>query len=111
MAEKSLVKNVADPEQVKKAAEKVADARALAAKDMYELLNMPSGAFKRFVANMLAETRVSQSVWSQSAAIHRDAGRQEIGHLICRKVVEVDEKALAELLTDAYKKELEGEPL
>lgn len=103
----NLVRNAADPEQVKKAGDKLKLAQMQRENDMRTLLAMPE--FRRFVAEMFAECRISSSVWSPSAAIHRDAGRQELGHYIARKIVQVDEKALAELLTDAYKKELQNE--
>lgn len=109
--QKSLVANVADPVQIKKAGERIKTAEMKRKNNMRTLLAMPGGEFKSYVALLLAETRVSQSIWSQSAAIHKDAGRQEIGHLILRHIVEVDEQACAALLTEAYKKEIEGEPL
>lgn len=112
MAEqKALVGNVADPEQIKNASKKISEANLQRQNDMRELLSLRSGAFKRFCQMMLAECKVCTTVWSQSAAIHRDAGRQEIGHLLLRRIVEVDQAACAELLTEGYKKELEGEPL
>lgn len=105
----SLVKNIADPDQVKKAGDKVRLAQLQAENDMRTLLAMPE--FRRFIAWLFAECRICSSVWSASAAIHRDAGRQELGHAVARKIVEVDKRALAELLTAGYEKELQGEPL
>lgn len=105
----SLVKNLADPEQVKRAGDKIKLAQMQAENDMRTLLAMPE--YRRFVAWLFAECRISASVWSPSAAIHRDAGRQELGHAVARKIVEVDKKALSELLTDAYERELQGEKL
>lgn len=109
--QKSLVKNVADPVQVKRAEDKLKLAREQRRNDWNELISLPSGAGMRIVEYLCAECGVARSPWSQSAAIHRDAGHQEIGHLIMRRVVEANPQKAAEMLIGAYKRELEGEPL
>lgn len=109
--QKSLVKNVADPEQVKKAGDKVKFAREQQRNDWNEIISLPSGAGKRIIEYLCAECGIARSPWSQSAAIHRDSGHQEIGHLIMRRVVEANPQKAAEMLIEAYKRELQGEPL
>ena len=105
----SLVRNAADPQQIERANKKLALSDMKRQNDMRVLLALPE--FRRFVGWLFAECRISKSVWSQSAAIHRDAGRQEVAHSVALKIVEVDPPVLADLLTDSYKRELSGEPL
>lgn len=109
--QKSLVRNVADPVQIKKASDKLDLARIQRLNDWNELLSLPSGAGKRVLEYLCAECGVAKSPWSQSAAIHRDCGRQEVGHLIMRRIIEANAQKGAEMLIDAYKRELQGEPL
>lgn len=106
---RALVKNAADPKQVKNAEDALRLDQDQQDNDWREIIHMPSGAGKRIIQYLLAQAGVSRSVWSPSAAIHRDAGRQEMGHLVLRRIVECDPKAGAEILLESYVRELEGE--
>lgn len=75
--------------------------------DMKTLMKTPVG--RRILHKFLKECRTFQSVWQPSAAIHRDAGKQELGHKILTDMVEADRKLAAAMVAEAYEIELEGD--
>jgi hypothetical protein len=105
--EKPLVRNASNEEQLKEAKRKESADRMQAIADMRKVVSSPEG--KRVLEKIIAFCKPTQSIWNPSAAIHRDAGRQEVGHLILSMIVEADRAACATMLTEAYERALEGD--
>lgn len=51
----------------------------------------------------LEEAGVHRSVWSASAMIHYNAGKQDFGHFIEARICEADEEALFQMMRDSQK--------
>ena len=96
---KPLVKNCADPEQVKQAEKKVKNRRDTELEDIRFLLETRQG--KRFFWRLLTHCKVFESIWEPSAKIHHNSGRQDVGHFIMAEVVEAREDALLEMMREA----------
>ena len=94
--EKSLVKNAADPDQVKKAGDKEKLGREQELADLAELLGTSAG--KRFLWRMLSECGTFASIWTPNAQIHYNAGRQDIGHFLMKEIVEASPDALLDMM-------------
>jgi hypothetical protein len=101
------MKNASNPKQIANATKNARQQRIIHLQDMKDVMASVQG--KKILHWILAECRVHQSVWQPSAAIHRDAGKQEIGHLIMRDMVEADRTLAAAMVAEAYYREIEGE--
>lgn len=99
--------NAADPKRVKEAKKKLNSKQQEHLNNMRTLMNSKPG--RDILHWLLAECKVHKSVWQPNAAIHRDAGRQEIGHMIMSHMVKADQKMAAQMVAEAYNKEIEGE--
>lgn len=97
--ERPLVKNAADEEQVKEAARKEKYRRDVDLEDVKTLLGLPQG--RRFIWRLLKQTKVFESVWSPSAQIHYNAGRQDFGHFIMGEVVKANPDALVQMMKES----------
>lgn len=82
------VKNAADPHQVKRAAVREKDAEKLRAARLLAVLKTPDG--RAFVWDTLGDCKVYESIWHPSAAIHYNAGRQDVGHELLARVVALE---------------------
>lgn len=102
---KSLVKNAADPTQVKAADNRILNGRDRELSDLKFILSLPEG--KRFVWRLLAHCKTFESVWEPSARIHYLAGVQDVGHFLMAEISEADESALIGMMQEKLKKEKE----
>jgi hypothetical protein len=91
MAERALVRNVADPQQVAygKRKEKEREARSLDA--LRAVLRTPAGRI--VVWDLLTRAGIFRSIWDPSAKVHYNAGRQDFGHELLASCLEADAEA------------------
>ncbi len=104
---KPLVRNAADPEQVKAAGSKAKIARDEELEDIREILALKSG--RRFLSKILAKFKVAQLHWRPGAEINRDVGHFECASFILGEIIRADPAIGAQMLTEAYQAELEKE--
>lgn len=103
MAEqKSLVQNAGDPEQVDKAKKTLALRRDQEMADWNDVFNTPAGI--RVLDRIMAERcKTFESIWSQSAAIHYNAGQQDIGHWFMAESVEANPEIMFKIMMNRKK--------
>ena len=105
MAERALVGNAADKEQVGKAGHKLKLRQQQDLSDMRAVLATREG--RRVLWRLLETCKVFGSVWHPSALIHFNAGQQDVGHLILAKITEANDEALLLMMREAKQ---EAEP-
>lgn len=93
---RSFVKNAADPDQVRSAAEKEKSLREREINDMAVVLSSPEG--RRLMWRILAHCKTFNSVWAPSAQIHYFSGMQDVGHFLMAEIVEADPNALVDMM-------------
>ena len=96
---------ITEPEQIKESKARIRFGRDQELDDIRAVVSTVAG--RRFVSRLLRRCGVSQSVWEPSAAIHRNAGIQEVGHFILGEVVAADPASGATLLIEAYQSEIQ----
>lgn len=104
--EKALVKNAADEAQVAEAVKKLQITREDELNDIRAVLGMKQG--RRFIWRLLGKCKVHESIWSQSALIHYNAGQQDIGHFIEAEIVDADENLLFLMMSEQRKEKNNG---
>jgi hypothetical protein len=102
MTDKSLVKNAADEKQVKKAKQKEKSKRDFEIEDMKAVLRTAEG--RRFIWRILEQCNVFGSIWHPSAAIHHNAGKQDLGHFLMGEVSEAGDDFLFIMMKENYNK-------
>lgn len=75
--------------------------------DLRNVLSSDSGY--RLVLRLLAHTRVFESIWSPSAEIHKNAGRQDVGHFIWGEVLQASPEALTKFAMDIKRQQTDQE--
>lgn len=100
-----MSKVITDPEQANESRARSRFTREQELDDVRAVISTPEG--RRFILRLLSECRVSQSVWHPSAAIHKYAGIQEVGHFIFSEVVSADPATGAKMLVEAYQSEIQ----
>lgn len=95
------VKNAADENQVKKAQHAGNHQRDRDLNDLKILMSEPHG--RRFILRILEVCGTWRSIWHPSAAIHMNAGKQDIGHFIMGELATADHEALTKLMIQYYK--------
>ncbi len=86
-----LVKNAADEPQVKKAGDKMKLKEKIELDDLRFVLKNIEG--RRVMWRLLEQCKVFETIWENSARIHYNAGKQDIGHYIMSEVVRANEDA------------------
>jgi hypothetical protein len=99
---KAQVKNAASEKQVKAAQKNQKYDRDIQLEDIREV--MRSAAGRRFMWRVLEKCGTFGSIWHASAAIHYNAGQQDIGHFIMSEIAEAGEEHLFKLMSDNYNK-------
>ena len=94
-------RNAADPEKLKeqKIEENHRDKQKLG--DWQHVLSQPQG--RRVLWGLLEHCSVFESIWSPNSSIHKNAGRQDVGHYIMAEIVRSDEDALFTMMKDNKK--------
>ncbi|HLX21636.1 MAG TPA: hypothetical protein VKR23_15935 [Gaiellaceae bacterium] len=99
MAERALVKNAADPQQIKRAAR--VERNTLAQQQIRCQRVLESYDGRAFCWDLLDMAGVYRSIWSPSAEIHYRAGRQDYGHELMAKLLAADEGLYQQMETEA----------
>lgn len=99
MPNRSLVRNAADPKQVKRAERKAREAREKYLLALQTVLQTYEG--RRVFWELLSTAGVFRSIWHPSAEIHYNAGRQDFGHELMADCIEADEVSFAQMQQDA----------
>jgi len=86
---RTLVRNAADPDQVKRAGRKVDDIATQRRNRLRAVMETPEG--RAFLWDLLNELKVYESVWHPSALIHYNAGVQDAGHKLMARMVDASE--------------------
>jgi len=86
-----LVRNAADPRQVRAAGRKEKQAREREMVDLVALLKTEPG--RRFVWRVLGYCKWGSDVWDPSSRIHFNAGIQHVGNWLVAEVMAADEEA------------------
>lgn len=89
--DRALVRNAADPRQVKSAERKERDRREQELLDLRELLKTEFG--RRFVWRVLGYCKLFSDVWDPSSRIHFNAGLQHVGNWLTAEITAADEEA------------------
>lgn len=89
--DRALVKNAADPKQVKAAGRKEKQARERELADLIAVLQTEPG--RRFVWRVLGYCKLFTDVWDPSNRIHFNAGLQHVGNWLTAEVTAADEEA------------------
>jgi hypothetical protein len=86
-----LVRNAADPKQVKAGARAEKRAREIELDDLRVLLASPAG--RRFLWRVLGYCKFASDIWDGSSRIHFNAGVQNVGHWMLAEITAADEEA------------------
>jgi len=87
--DRQLVRNAADPAQVRRAARTDRDRANLLRTHLRAALSTESGRFVFW--DLLGRFGVYRSIWTPNAQIHYNAGRQDCGHELVALLVDADE--------------------
>lgn len=98
---KAYVKNASDPKQIKEAELKTRFDAKTALEDMKFVLSSVQG--RRMLWKLLTHCRVFESIWHPSALIHHNSGKQDVGHFIMSEIINADEQALMQMMTENKK--------
>lgn len=99
MSERPAVDNGSDRRQVRKAEKKAVVRRKQEIADIRTFLDLEAG--RRFIWRLLEHCKVFQSIWHNSALIHFNEGKRDVGLFILSEITEADQKALLRMMTDA----------
>lgn len=94
-----MTKNAADEEQVKQAKSREKGFRERELNDIRYILQSPQG--RRFIWKLLTHCKVFESIWSGSALIHHNSGRQDVGHFVMAEIVAANEDAFLQMMKEA----------
>lgn len=67
--------------------------------DIRFLLSSAQG--RRFIWRLIAQAEVFHSIWSPSAQVHYNAGKQDFGHFIMAEVTEADETYFIKMMQES----------
>lgn len=86
-----IVRNAADPSQVREGRKQERLRRQNELADLKAVLETPAGM--RVLLRVLNKCRTFESIWHPSALIHFNAGQQDIGHFLLQEIVEAAPEA------------------
>jgi hypothetical protein len=96
---RDLVRNAADPQQVRHAARKQREQEERFQASLRRVLAAPEG--RVVLWSLLERAGIFRSIWDPSAKIHYNAGRQDFGHEILALCLEADEELYQLMERDA----------
>lgn len=97
---KPYVQNASSEKQVKAAGAKVERRRNKELGDLQQVLARPEG--RRVIWRILEHCQTFGSIWHASAAIHYNAGKQDVGHFIMSEIAESGNENLFQLMKENY---------
>lgn len=102
MEQKPLTANAADPAAVGAAKKQERISREDELNDWRQTFDTPHG--RRVLDRILSDwCKTYESIWAQSAAIHYNAGQQDIGHRLMAETVQADEMILFKIMQEKKK--------
>lgn len=96
--------NASDSGKIRDARKRDAAKAAQQKDDLIKILEKDFG--RRFVWRMLCECKVFESIWSPSALIHYNSGRQDVGHWLLAQVNDAQLDAILIMMTEHAKEKL-----
>jgi len=75
--------------------------------DIRAVLAQPHGY--RFVTRLLAYCKTFESPWSPGAEIHKNVGKQEVGHMLFGEVVQADPDTLMKIALEIKRQQQDDE--
>ncbi len=99
--------NIGDESQVKSQVKKQKFRRDNELADLRAILS--TGPGQRVIWRFLEQAGVFNSIWTASAQIHYNAGKQDFGHFILAEIIEADESALFRMMSEGMKKKSQEE--
>lgn len=103
MSKKALVKNAADKQQVKNAAENEKNVAERDLEDIRRVMSTPYG--RRVIWRVLTECKVFGTVLHPSGSMtYYNSGRQDLGHWLMGEIVEAGEELLFNVMKENYNK-------
>jgi hypothetical protein len=99
MSDRALVRNAADPAQVRRAARKADDTEADKRARLRAVLQTALG--RAAMWDLLERAGVFRSIYDTSARIHYNAGRQDFGHELMAALLDADEHAYLAMEAEA----------
>lgn len=104
MSENHVQSNSGDEKKVNDAKNRERSKRDRELNDLRYLLQSHQG--RRFVWRLLAHCSVFESIWSASALIHKNSGRQDVGHFLMAEVTAANEEAFFQMMKEAKQGEM-----
>lgn len=98
----ALVRNAADPEQVKAGKREENHRVTEELEDLRQVLE--TGYGRRVLWGLLEWCGVFESSWAPSAAIHYNEGRRAVGLKIMADITQADSEALLDMMRENQKK-------
>ena len=99
---KAVVRNTADPTQVKKGKETVEHRRREELADLAWVASAPAG--RRVLWRFMAECKTYESIFDgHGSRMSYNSGRQDFGHFLMGEVTEADPKAMLTMMQEAGK--------
>lgn len=100
MSEQTMVKNAADPKQVRHAGRKEKDARQRELDDLRAVLNMQEG--RRVIWRLMGWSGFLQNPSHQRGDMtHQNIGRGDVGRFLLSEIVEADEDKYPLMMKEA----------
>lgn len=88
---KTLIKNASDEQQINEAAEKIKLQSLNELESLKHILAQKQG--RQIVWKWIKHCKVFESIYDQSARIHYNAGKQDVGHFLLSEVIRADKNA------------------
>ncbi len=89
--DRALVRNAADPQQVRRAERKTRDLERQYLEALREVMHTYAG--RHVMRTQLEHAGIFRSIWDPSSRIHYNAGQQDAGHRLQAELVQADEDA------------------
>lgn len=92
------IENAADPRQVSEAKHRERRKLERDGEDLAKVLTAIEG--RRTMWRLLEHCGVFETVWENSARIHYNAGRQDVGHYIMQEIIKAEPEAFAKMMNE-----------
>lgn len=99
----AMVKNAADPRQVRESERKERFSRREELDDVCFVLSAVQG--RRFLWRLLTYCKVFASIWRASAEIHHLSGKQDVGHFVMSEITQADADAFLTMMKESQQRE------
>ena|ERR1019366_3909337 len=98
MANDSIIRDTGDKQSIERVAKKQENTRQQLREDYLALLNNASG--RRVLWSIMAQCKTFESIWDPSSKVHYNAGRQDVGHFLMAKIMEVKPDAFTTMMIE-----------